>query len=63
MLTALNRADGLRLHVRGAVNNGMTWDGIAEVLLQTASYCGVPAAIESFKVAEDVFAELEAERA
>ena len=62
MLTALNRVDELRLNVRGTVNNGLTRDEIGEVLLQTASYCGVPAAIESFKAAEHVFAELEAER-
>ena len=58
MLTALNRPSELRLHVRGAVNNGLTQDEIGEVLLQTAIYCGVPAAIDSFKVAEDVFKEL-----
>ena len=63
MLTALNRVDELRLHVRGAVNNGLTQDEIGEVLLQTASYCGVPAAIESFTAAEHVFGDLEAERA
>ncbi len=63
MLTALNRVDELRLHVRGAVNNGLTRDEIGEVLLQTASYCGVAAAIESFKAAEHVFAELDAEHA
>ncbi len=63
MLTALNRTDELRLHIRGSVNNGLTRDEIGEVLLQAASYCGVPAAIESFMAAEHVFAELEAERA
>ena len=61
MLTALNRPNELRLHVRGAVNNGLTQEEIGEVLLQTAIYCGVPAAIDSFKVAEDVFKELESE--
>ena len=61
MLTALNRPNELRLHVRGAVNNGLTQDEIGEVLLQTAIYCGVPAAIDSFKVAEEVFKELESE--
>ena len=63
MLTALNRADELRLHVRGAVVNGLTRNEIGEVLLQTASYCGVPAAIESFKAAEQIFSELDTERA
>ena len=61
MLTALNRPNELRLHVRGAVNNGLTHDEIGEVLLQTAIYCGVPAAIDSFKIAEEVFKELESE--
>lgn len=61
MLTALNRSDELRLHVRGAVNNGLTRDEIGEVLLQTAIYCGVPAAIESVKVADEVLRDLAAE--
>ena len=61
MLTALNRPNELRLHVRGAVNNGLTEAEIGEVLLQTAIYCGVPAAIDSFKVAQDVFDEIEKE--
>ena len=63
MLTALNRASELRLHVRGAINNGLTEEEIGEVLLQTASYCGVPAAIESFKVAEEVLGQMKAEKA
>ena len=57
MLTALNRPHELRLHLRGALNNGVTKDEIREVLLQTAVYCGVPAAIDSFRVAREVFAE------
>lgn len=61
MLTALNRLNELRLHVRGAVNNGLTKAEIGEVLLQTAIYCGVPAAIDSFKAAQDVFGEIEKE--
>ena len=61
MLTALNRPAELRLHVRGALNNGLTKAEIGEVLLQTAIYCGVPAAIESFKVSEEVFEELRTE--
>ena len=60
-LTALNRANELRLHVRGAINNGLTKQEIGEVLLQTAVYCSVPAAIESFKVADEVFEELKRE--
>lgn len=58
MLTALNRPNELRLHVRGAVNNGVSKEAIAEVLLQCAIYCGVPAALDSFKIARDVFQEM-----
>lgn len=54
MLTALNRPHELRLHLVGALNNGVTKDEIREVLLQTAIYCGVPAAIDSFRVAREV---------
>ncbi|MGN7385409.1 4-carboxymuconolactone decarboxylase [Sporosarcina sp. SAFN-015] len=59
MITALNRPHELKLHVRGALNNGVTKDEIQEVLLQTAIYCGVPAAIDSFRVANAVFEEEE----
>lgn len=59
MLTALNRPHELKIHVRGALNNGLTRDEIKEVFLQTAIYCGVPAAIDSFRVASEVFAELD----
>jgi 4-carboxymuconolactone decarboxylase len=58
MLTALNRPHELRLHVRGAINNGLSKDEIKEVLLQTAIYCGVPAAIDSFKNAKEVLKEM-----
>jgi 4-carboxymuconolactone decarboxylase len=58
MLTALNRMHELAVHVRGAVNNGCTEVEIQEALLQTAVYCGVPAALESFRVAERVLREL-----
>lgn len=58
MLTALNRSHELGVHVRGAVNNGVTEQEIQEVLMQTAIYVGVPAALESFRVAEKVLAEL-----
>ena len=54
MLTALNRPHEVALHVRGALNNGCTRDEIKEVLLQTAIYCGVPAAVDSFHVAREV---------
>ena len=61
MLTALNRPHEVKIHVRGALNNGVTKDEIKEVLLQTMIYCGVPAAIDSFRTAKEVFKEMEAE--
>jgi 4-carboxymuconolactone decarboxylase len=59
MLTALNRPHELRLHIRGALRNGCSREEIREVLLQAAVYCGVPAGVEAFRVAREVFAELE----
>jgi 4-carboxymuconolactone decarboxylase len=58
MITALNRPHELKLHVRGAINNGLTKDEIKEVFLQAAIYCGVPAAIDSFRSAREVFKEM-----
>jgi 4-carboxymuconolactone decarboxylase len=58
MLTALNRPHELKLHVKGALNNGLTKDEIREVFIQTAIYCGVPAAIDSFRSAREVFKEM-----
>lgn len=58
MITALNRPHELKLHVRGAINNGLTKDEIKEVFLQASIYCGVPAAIDSFRVAAEVFKEM-----
>lgn len=58
MLTALNRPHELRLHLRGALRNGVTKDEIREVLMQTAVYCGVPAAMDSFRQAREVFEEM-----
>ena len=56
---ALNRTEELRLHVRAALNNGVTREEIKEVLLQTAIYCGVPAANSAFHTAQAVFAEID----
>jgi 4-carboxymuconolactone decarboxylase len=58
MITALNRPHELKLHVRGAIHNGVTKEEIREVFLQTAIYCGVPAAIDSFRVAKETFGEM-----
>ncbi|MDM0021815.1 carboxymuconolactone decarboxylase family protein [Variovorax saccharolyticus] len=57
MLTALNRPTQLRVHVEGALNNGCTVDELQEILLQSAVYCGLPAAGEAFRVAEEVLKE------
>ncbi|MGA8258894.1 MAG: carboxymuconolactone decarboxylase family protein [Arenicellales bacterium] len=59
MISALNRPHELRLHVRGALNNGLSRDTIREILLQVAIYCGVPAAIDSFRTAREVFDEID----
>jgi 4-carboxymuconolactone decarboxylase len=61
MLTALNRPNELRIHLRGALNNGVTRDEIREIFLHAAVYCGAPAALDSFKLAKQLFAELEQE--
>jgi len=62
MLTALNRPHELKLHIRGAINNGVTREQIREVFLQTAVYCGAPAAIDSFRTAQQAFADIEKEQ-
>lgn len=60
MLTALDRPHELKAHVRGALRNGVTRNEIYEVLLQSAVYCGVPAAIDAFRTARAAFAEIDA---
>ena len=61
MLSALNRPHELKVHVKGALRNGLTRTEIREVFLQVAIYCGVPAAVESFRIAREAFAEMEKE--
>ncbi|MEV6634772.1 carboxymuconolactone decarboxylase family protein [Actinoplanes sp. NPDC051470] len=61
MLTALNRPHEFSVHVKGALRNGCTVEEIQEVLLQTAAYCGAPAALESFRLAEKVITEVRQE--
>ena len=56
--TALNRSPEVKLHVRGAVNNGVTVDEIREVLLHATIYCGIPAGLDAFKAANDVLKEM-----
>ena len=57
MLTALNRPHEVKLHLRGALNNGCSKEEIMEVFLQTAVYCGIPAAVDSFRTAKEFFQE------
>ena len=58
MLSALNRKDELKLHVRGAIHNGVSVAEIRAVLLQAAVYCGVPAALDATKAAREVLKEM-----
>ena len=60
MISALNRPHELKLHIKSAFNNGVTRDEIKEVLLQVACYAGVPAGVDSFRLAREAFAEMEA---
>ncbi len=60
MLTALGKEHELKLHLNGALNNGLTKEEIKEVLLQTAIYCGVPAAVVAFRCAREVFKDRKA---
>ena len=61
MIGTLNRNHELKMHVKGAIRNGCTREEIREVLLQVAIYAGVPAAVDSFRVAREALAELDAE--
>ena len=59
MLSALNRPHELKMHVGGALRNGLTKAEIREVLLQVAIYCGIPAGVDAFRVAREAIAEYE----
>ena len=59
MISALNRPHELKMHVKGALRNGLTKEEIREVLLQVGIYCGVPAAVDSFRVAREALNEYE----
>ena len=54
MLTALNRAPEIKLHVKGALNNGVTVEEIKATLLHATAYCGIPAGLDAFKAAHEV---------
>jgi 4-carboxymuconolactone decarboxylase len=60
MIPILNRPNELRTHIKGALTNGVSREEIREVFLQVAIYAGVPAAVDSFRIAREVFAELDA---
>ena len=62
MLSALNRPHELKMHLRGALRNGVTRAEIREVLLQVAIYCGVPAGVDAFRNAREVFAEMDGKK-
>jgi 4-carboxymuconolactone decarboxylase len=62
MISALNRPHELKLHVAGALKNGVTREEIREVFLQVAIYCGVPAAVDAFRVAREAFAQLDQQK-
>ncbi len=59
MISALNRPHQLRTHIKAALTNGVTRDEIREIFLQAAVYAGIPAAVDSFRIAGEVFAELD----
>ena len=59
MISALNRPNELKMHVKGAIRNGLTKEEIREILLQVAIYCGIPAGVDAFRVAKETFAEFD----
>lgn len=63
MISALNRPHELKMHVKGALRNGVSKDEIREVFLQVAIYCGIPAGVDSFRIAREAFTEIDAKSA
>ena len=63
MISALNRPHEMKMHVAGALRNGVSRDEIREVLLQVAIYCGIPAGVDAFRIARVVFAEIDSAQA
>ena len=59
MIAALNRPHELKLHIKGALNNGLTKDQIRDIFLQVTVYCGAPAGIDSMRLAREIFAEID----
>lgn len=62
MISALNRPHELKMHVKGALRNGVSKDEIREVFMQVAIYCGVPAGVDSFRIAREAFGEFDSEK-
>ena len=62
MLTALGKSAELKLHVKGALRNGVTKEEIREVLIQVAIYAGIPCGVDSFRIAREAFKEVEAKK-
>jgi 4-carboxymuconolactone decarboxylase len=62
MISVLNRPNELRMHVKAALTNGVAREEIREIFLQVAIYAGVPAAVDSFRIAREAFAELDPDR-
>jgi 4-carboxymuconolactone decarboxylase len=62
MISTLNRPNELKIHVKGALRNGVTREEIMETFLQVAIYAGVPAAVDSFRIAREAFTESAAEK-
>lgn len=60
MLGALNRSTEFKLHLKGALTNGCSREEIKDTLIQLAIYAGIPAGVEAFRLAREVFAEIEA---
>jgi len=63
MISCLNRPHELRLHIAGALKNGVSRDEIREIFMQVAIYAGVPAGVDSFRAAKEVFAQLDSQKA
>jgi 4-carboxymuconolactone decarboxylase len=62
MISALNRPHELKMHIKGALKNGVTREEISEIFLQVAIYCGVPAGVDSFRIAREAFAEVDGKK-
>lgn len=58
MLAGLNRPHEMKIHIRGAINNGITKDELKEIFVQVGTYCGVPAAMDCFRIGREVFKEM-----